>query len=173
MKLVLRSVLATLVVFTVACAAPAPPPPPDTTAADTAAITKLRDTYTAAWKAGDAAQLASLWTEDAVAYPPDAPALTGRAAVLADITAFFGANTPNDYTVTSAEMKVAGDWAYDRGTTDIAFTPKVKGAKMVTMQTRYIVIVRRDTGGAWRLASGIDNTATPMPAPAPMPTTKK
>jgi hypothetical protein len=69
-----------------------------------------------------------LWTEDAVAYPADAAALTGRAALLADNTAFFGANTPNDYTATSAEMKVAGDWAYDRGTSEAAFTPKVKGA---------------------------------------------
>ncbi len=164
------AVLLVTVGVAAACApapAPPPPPPPDTTAADTAAITKTRDEYMAAWKAGNAERLGALVTPDLVFYPENAPAVTGRAAFVASEQKNFAETTPNDFVVKSEEMKIAGGWAFDRGTIDISLTPKAKGAKMMTFQSRYIVILQKQPDGSWLLARGIDNSPTPMPPPPP------
>jgi uncharacterized protein (TIGR02246 family) len=147
--------------------APPPPPPPDTTAADTAAINKIRDAYSAAWKAGDAERLGSLVSTDVVFYPTNAPAVTGRDAFVADQKKQFADATPNDFAIKSEEMRLAGGWAFDRGTVDISLTPKAKGAKMMTFQSRYIVVLQRQGDGSWLLTRGIDNTPVPMPPPPP------
>jgi uncharacterized protein (TIGR02246 family) len=148
--------------------APPPPPPPDTTVADTAAINKLRDDYSAAWKAGDADRLGALVSNDVIFYPTNAPSITGRDAFVADQKKQFADATPNEFVIKSEEMKLAGGWAFDRGTVDISLTPKLKGAKMMTFQSRYIVVLQRQGDGSWLLTRGIDNTPMPM-APAPPP----
>ncbi len=143
---------------------PPPPPPPDTTAADTAAIDKLRDDYAAAFKAGDAEKLASLLTEDEVSMAIDMPTSMGRAASLEALKGMFSQMTPTDFTLKSDEMKLMGNFAYDRGTSAATFMPKAKGAKPVTQATRYLVILRRESDGSWKVARDIDNV---MPAPPP------
>lgn len=150
-------------------APPSPPPaPPDTSAVDTAAINKLRADYQAAWEAGDAERLGRLLTDDAVEYP-DQQRTMGRAAQVAFNTKTFSEITPSRFAINSAEMKLMGDWAFDRGTIDIAFTPKAKGAKPIAALSRYIVILHRDSDGMWRIARGIDNAMPPPPPPPPLP----
>ncbi len=143
---------------------PPPPPPPDTTAADTAAINQLRDDYVAAFKAGDADKIGSLLTEDEVSMVNDMPTSMGRAASVEALKGMFSQMTPTDFTLTSDEMKLMGGFAYDRGRGTATFTPKAKGAKPVTQATRYLVILRRESDGSWKVARDMDNV---MPAPPP------
>ena len=167
-----RSALVVIIALTAACSpapAPVPPPPPDTRAVDTAAIAKLRADYQAAWEAGDAERIGRLVTEDMVEYLDQQPTLKGRAAQVAFNTKTFAEITPTRFAINSEEMQLMGDWAFDRGTLDIAFTPKAKGAKPVTVQGRYIVILRRDRDGMWRLARGVDNALVLPPPPPPPP----
>lgn len=164
--------VAVVAALAAACAPAPPPPPPDTRAADTAAINKLRADYQAAWEAGDADKLGTLVTEDAIQYQNGEPTFVGRAAGIAFNKQNFAGMTPARFAIKSEEMKLAGDWAFDRGTLEIEFTPKAPGAKPVTAQLRYIVILRRDTDGAWRLSRGIDNSPAPMPPMPPMPAGK-
>jgi uncharacterized protein (TIGR02246 family) len=166
-----KAVLAALTLgLATACAAPAPPPPPpppDTTAADTAAINKLRDDYAAAFKAADAEKLGTLITEDEVSMGIDLPTTTGRAANVENLKGIFSQMTPTEFILTSDEMKLlGGGYAYDRGTSTATFTPTAKGAKPMTQTTRYLVILRRESDGSWKVARDMDNLMPAPPKPA-------
>jgi uncharacterized protein (TIGR02246 family) len=152
-----------------ACAAPPPPAPaaaPDTTAADAAAVNKLRDDYAAAFKAGEAERVSSLLTADATTMQLDAPTVSGRTAQLEALKGMFSQVTVNEFTIKSDEMRLMGDYAFDRGIVSASMTPKAKGAKAMTAQTRYLVILHREADGAWRLVQDINNPVPPPPPPA-------
>jgi uncharacterized protein (TIGR02246 family) len=169
-----RSALVIAIALVGACtsAPPPAPPPPDTSAVDTAAINKLRADYQAAWEAGDAERLGRLVAEDAVQYLDQQRTLVGRAAFVEFNKKSFSEITPSRFKINSEEMKLMGDWAFDRGTIDIAFTPKAKGAKPITSLGRYLVILHRDRDGMWRLARDVDNAMPPPPPPPPPPGAK-
>ena len=160
-KLPFRSLSA--VALAVVVGACAPPPPPDTTAADTAAINALRDAWVTAYNAADADAVANLYTEDAVDMPSQQPTASGRAAVRDLMASQFATGTAVA-TVTSDEMQLMGDWAFDRGTFTVNITPAAGGDPVMT-GGRYIVILRRQADGSWKLARGIDNSPV---APAGM-----
>ena len=147
-----------------ACAPAAPPPPPDTTAEDTAAINALRDAWVAAFNAADAEALANMYTEDAIDMGSNEPSLTGRAAIRDSFVAQFGMGK-GTATVTSEELQLAGDWAYDRGMFTLTMTPAAGGDPMTLANDRYLVILRKQADGTWKLARLINNSPTP-PAPA-------
>jgi uncharacterized protein (TIGR02246 family) len=147
-----------------ACAPAPPPPPPDTSAADNAALTKLRSDYEAAWESGNAERVGALYATNAVFYPMEQPTLNGRAAIVEFFKAQFSQVTPSQFKINSAGMTVSGNLATDHGTVDIAMTPKAKGAEMVKLQGRFIVVVMKNNG-TWLLQHVIDNSATPMAPP--------
>jgi len=156
-----------LAVLAGACAPAPPPPPPDTSAADNAAIAKLRNDYAAAWKAGDADKLGTYWTTDAVFYPMEQPTLRGRAAIVEFFKGQFAGVTPNDFVINSAGVTLAGNVAVDHGTVDISMTPNAKGAAMMKLEGRFIVVVQKGGDGTWLLRTVIDNSPTPMAPPPP------
>ena len=137
----------------------APAPPPDTSAEDTAAINQLRFDWAAAYNAGDIDALVGMYTDDYVDYPNDAPTYTGLDALR---TSFEGQLTGMDAsaTVTSEELMLFGDHAVDRGTFESVLVPE-GGGDPVSVSGRYMVVLHRQADGTWKLARGIDNTATP------------
>jgi uncharacterized protein (TIGR02246 family) len=153
-----------LAVILAACAPPPPPPPPDTTAEDTAAINALRDAWTAAFNAEDVDTLLGLYTEDAMDMAPNQPTATGHAGLRDMFTAQFGMGQ-GTATVTSEELQLMGDWAYDRGTFTLTMTPEGGGEPVQVANDRYLVILRQGADGAWKLARLISNSPTPA-APA-------
>ncbi len=164
-----RAMLAVVVLPALAGAcAGTPATPPDTSAADTVAINKLRSDYGTAWKAADAERLGSFLTVDVAFYPMEQPTVTGRAAAVEFFKAQFAQVTPNEFVIHSEELKLTGQVATDRGTVEIQMTPKAKGAKVITMHTRYMVVLYKSGDGVWLLRSLMDNTAAPaMPPAAP------
>lgn len=151
-----------VIALAVAVGACAAPPPPDTSAADTAAINALRDAWMTAYNAADADGVANLYTEDAIDMPSQQPTVTGRAAIRDYIAAQLGMGAAVA-TVTSDELQLMGDWAYDRGSYSTTITPAAGDPMTVT--GRYIVILQRQADGSWKLARGIDNSPV---APAGM-----
>ena len=151
--------------LTAALAACAPAPPPDTTAEDTAAINTLRDAWTAAYNARDVDTLIGMYTEDAMELPENAPAVMGHAGLRDMFTTQFAAGQ-GTATVTSEELQLMGDWAYDRGTFTLTVTPEGGGEPVQAVNARYLVILRQGADGSWKLARLMSNSATP-PAPAP------
>lgn len=118
--------------------------------ADIEAINELRQQEIAAAEAGDVSALMSLRIESFVAMPPDQPAVTGVSKVEAWLTAMLQ-QVDLEEGVTSHEVIVAGDWAYDRGVFTGKATPKA-GGEAIDLDGKYLWIVRRQPNGSWKYA---------------------
>jgi uncharacterized protein (TIGR02246 family) len=136
-----------------------PAMPPDTTAEDTVAIGELRGAWDAAYEAGDAAALAGLYTTDAVLMQPGLPTMTGRAAIESHYGQGF-AQGSFTVDIRPGSTVVDGDIGYEHGQFTGTMTPAAEGDPRQT-EGRYVVMLRRDTDGAWRIARSMSNAATP------------
>ena len=131
------------------------------TEADVEAINSLRDEFIALDNAGDAAGLASLYTNDAVLMPPNQAAVTGNQAIESWFQTTFDQFT-TEFTVASEELEVVGDWAFDWGAYMTALTPRA-GGEPTEDRGKYIVILRKQVDGSWRIAHDIWNSDNPAP----------
>lgn len=123
-------------------------------------IAKTREAYAAAWRAGDAAAIAALYTADAHVLYPDRVGISGRQAILAYFRGFFGDFPKNAFELRSAEVVVNGDWAFDRGVYRWRGTPAAGGAPEAD-DGKYLVVLHRESDGAWRVARDMDNSDHP------------
>jgi uncharacterized protein (TIGR02246 family) len=156
------------VVLVLSACAPSVPPPAAAadTAADEAAIGRVRTEYEAAVNAGDAARVTALYTADGMTMPNHRPLVSGRDAILAYEQELMSTYTPA-LSLTPAETRVHGDWAFHRGSYRLTLTPKAAGATPVTDEGKFLVLLEKQTDGSWKLARGISNSDLPMPAAAP------
>jgi uncharacterized protein (TIGR02246 family) len=149
------SVVALVSIFG-ACAAPAPA---ELTDADRAAIQEVSDEFAEHFLAGNFSGVASLYTEDGVLMPPNAPSVTGRAA-LAEFFATFPPVTQMD--LVSVAVEGSGDMAYVYGTVHMVMT--APDGSTIEDTGKYIEI-RRKVGDRWLLAYDIFNSDLPLPMP--------
>jgi len=154
-----RLILPVMLIVVAACQEPGVAPLTDE---DIAALGALRAAYVQGALSGDADAQAAQFAEDAIYYPPDTPALQGRAAIRAAAAAEAPGMTVQDFTITSLEVDGYGDLAFDRGTwTD---TIVIEGmAEAITMTGSYIAIARKQADGSWLWTSCIAGTDAPMP----------
>ena len=130
---------------------------------DMAALDGLRGEFIAAYNAGDASILASLFTEDGVVMPPNSSAANGKEAVQSFYAVHFEQFT-GTLAVSSEEHEVAGDWAFERGSYTVTLTPKAGGTP-TDDEGKYLLISRRQPDASWRIARHIWNSNNPVPAP--------
>jgi uncharacterized protein (TIGR02246 family) len=135
-------------------------------AADEAAIAKIRTAYQTAAGTQDGAAIAKLYAPDGVEMPPNGPAAKGRAAIEAYHKGFGQQFMMHGMTITSTEIKVHGDYAYDVGTYKQSLMP-MKGGAIVDDRGKYVVLLKKDASGTWWVTHAIYNSDVPMPAPAP------
>jgi len=148
-----------------ACGGAAPAPEPAAaTPGDPAPINDVRNRYIAAYNAGDAAALAALFAEDAISLPDHGSALEGRAAIQKHFETVFSGVTAN-ISVTPGDTEVTGDIAHEHGTFSVTVTPKAGGAA-TTETGKYLVVLKREADGAWRVHHDIDNATAPHAPPA-------
>jgi uncharacterized protein (TIGR02246 family) len=153
-----------LIVATAACEAGGRSSEPSATATaeqDRIGINKTRSEYVTAWKAGDADQLAILYTTDAVVLYPHQPAVVGRSAILAYFKSFFAEFAQEDFDLTSAEIEIAGPWAFDRGTFRWRGVPRA-GGDPVDDHGKYLVVLQKQPDGSWKVARDMDNSDRPL-----------
>ena len=146
--------LVSMLVFAGCQTAPQPDQKRDT-AADMAAINELRGQFAAAYNANDAAAAAACYADDAIAMFPDQEAIEGTQAIQATIEGFFRQNAPK-ITHTPLETQVAGDWAYERG--NITETATSKSGKAIERSLKYLVILKRQPDGSWKVYRDMDNS---------------
>jgi len=132
--------------------------------ADEAAIAKSRTAFQTAAGTQDGAAIAKLFTTDGVEMPPNAPAAKGRAAIEAYHKGFGQQWMMHGMTITSTETKVSGDTAYDAGTYKQQIMSNKSGA-VIDDVGKYIVLLKKDAGGAWLITHAIYNSNLPVPAP--------
>lgn len=138
-----------------------------TAQSDLQAVNAVRDAYAAAFKAGDATALAALYTSDALSQPNMQPTSTGADGIAAGYKGFFDAYTIADFALTGTKTEVSGNLGYDLGTFRLIGVPKAKGDTLKS-EGRYVVVLRKQGDGAWKLVTDIDNVTAPMsPPPAP------
>ncbi|MET0988578.1 MAG: SgcJ/EcaC family oxidoreductase [Steroidobacteraceae bacterium] len=138
------------------------------TATDTAAIRAVNPAWAKAYNAGDAAAVAALYAEDAVVYPPGAPAARGHTAIrehfVKDIKATKAAG--GVINLSTGDVAVSGDLAWESGTF------KVTDKSGATVDTGKYVSVFQKRNGKWLLFRDIWNSDAPSATPAPAASAK-
>ena len=131
--------------------------------ADEAAIRAQTASWEKAYNGSDAKAVAAIYAEDALALPPGAPGVSGRAAILAFFTkdiadskaggAVFVINPKTD-------VGVSGNMGWESGTYKVT----VKGA---VVETGKFLSVSRKKEGKWLYIRDTWNADAPPAAPAP------
>jgi ketosteroid isomerase-like protein len=133
---------------------------------DLEAIDGLRRGHVAAVERGDVGWLVAAFAEDGMQMPPHAPANVGRQAIRSWLQGLFGAFEVG-FTLSVDEVRVAGEWAFERGAYGIALTPKSDPAVEPMREAgKYITIYSRRPGGGWEIARDIWNGDAPPPGPS-------
>ena len=140
----------------------------DTAEADQEAINALRDQFLAAYNAADVPGVVACFTDDAVVMAPNEPAVEGSEALAEWQQAFFDLFAA-DLALSSEEVVVSGDWAFDRGTYTQFLTP-ASGGDAIQDRGKYLVALERQPDGSWKIAREVWNSNNPVPgteAPEP------
>ena len=154
-------VLSSMLIFT-SCTAPKPKEKRDE-AADMKAINFLRSQMIAAFNSNDPAVIAATYTDDAIVMPTNQTAVEGKQAIQGYYAARFKQNLA-EIALKVLETRVMGDWAYDRGDSTITVTGK--SGKPVEQSSKYLVIVKRQSDGSWKVHRAIDSSNAPPPPSA-------
>ena len=164
MRFCLTPIVLTLALVLAACE-PAPQevavPAAPSQAEVEAALNSLDEAFASAFNAGDAAAAAALYADDAVLMPPNAPAVTGKEAIQSFWKSGFD-QFAGELSLTPAEVEVADDWAFSRGTYAGKSTPKA-GGKPIEDTGNGLTIYKRQPDGSWKFARDIWNSDKPLP----------
>lgn len=128
---------------------------------DSAAVTKLRDDFIAAFNRQDIDAMAKLTADDMVGMPPNQPAIVGIDASRAWWREGFQV-ARSRFEASSREIEVLGDWAVDRFDWTMESTPAGGGATSKD-KGKCVWISRKQSDGSWKLARAIWNSDEPMP----------
>ena len=130
--------------------------------ADVTKINEVTQTWVKALLAKNWATAAGLFLDDAVLYPPNEPAVKGRAAIRAWLEKF---PPIKDFTASSVRVEGRDDLAYVLGTYTMTIAPP--GAPgPVKDSGKWVGVERRQPDGRWLIAVDIfssDLAATPPP----------
>lgn len=129
---------------------------------DVRALNELRERTMEAENAGDASFFEGVLTEDVVIMPPGMPAVSGRAATVAFMSAFLG-QFDLQIQYVSEEIRIHGDLGFDRGTYSQTLTPK--GVSQGNRESgKYLWIYSRRSDGAWEFSRVIWNASESVSA---------
>jgi ketosteroid isomerase-like protein len=109
---------------------------------------RLKSQVMAAFKAGDAAAIASLYSDTAKMLPPDATEIAGREAIQKLWQGWLdeGLKKPHPRAV---EIEASGDLAYEIGS--FSLQAPAENNSMVTSTGNYVVVWKRGADGNRRL----------------------
>ena len=130
---------------------------------DVKTLNQLRERTMKAENAGDAAFFERVSAEDVIVMPPGMPAVMGRAATVAFMSAFLGQFELHIRYV-SEEIRVHGDFGFDRGTYSQTLTPK-GGGQGNRESGKYLWIYSRRSDGVWEFSRVIWNASESASAP--------
>ena len=129
-----------------------------------AAIRDLAKTFVAAANAKDGARIATLYAEDAVLMPPNQDMVRGRSQIQAYWQGLLDGGA-KDMALSTTHVATSGDVGYEAGT--YQFTMAAPGAQPATDRGKYVVGMRRQADGKWRMVHDIFNSDLPCPPAAP------
>ena len=116
----------------------------------------MADAWEAAYNQGDAAAVAAMYVEDGMRMPPNAPTVTGREAIQAQIEQGIGMGMVK-VDITTVDSKVMGDDGWARG------TYVGMDAEGNTIAKGKWVQVGKKVDGKWHAYFDIWNSDMPLP----------
>ena len=120
-------------------------------------IAAANDEFMAAFKRGDAAGLAALYTEDGQVLPPNAGFVTGQQAIQGFWQVLF------DMGIKEAKMEIVEVEKHGDTIMEVSKFKLMAEGGQVLDQGKYIVIWKKDAG-QWKLHRDIFNSSMPAPA---------
>jgi uncharacterized protein (TIGR02246 family) len=120
-----------------------------------AAIEKQNAAFSAAFARGDIAAMAAAYTEDAIAFPPDAEMARGRAAIHALWQGLRDAGGKS-IVLTTVDVQSSGDLVAEVGTAVTTIQPP--GGAEQPRSIKYVVVWKRQADGSWKLFRDIWNS---------------
>jgi uncharacterized protein (TIGR02246 family) len=121
-------------------------------------VDKLRSDYVAAFNAGDAAKVASFYTEDAVVMPPMTERIEGRKAIEQSLQMQIKEGYGN-LSLRPTETQAIGDAFFETGT----YTQTLPGPNKQTMSAtgNYLFLMRPSRDGKLQIIRTIANKSEP------------
>ena len=113
-------------------------------------IQKLLDGLMAADNASDVDRIMSFYADDAVTMPPNDHIVTGKAAIAARYKAGF-AKFKMEVSLSSDELEVCGDWAFNRGKTSGRLLWH-DCSNPTPLNDKYLMILRPQPDKSWKIA---------------------
>jgi len=129
------------------------------TETDVRQIEEILRRIEAAENAGDATAMIDLLAEDAVIMAPDQPVQEGKAACaafLTDVIASLFEQFDRRIAYVSAEVRVIGEYAFDRGSFAFSVAPR-SGGDTSRETGKYLFLYSRAADGSWKIARAIVN----------------
>jgi uncharacterized protein (TIGR02246 family) len=121
--------------------------------ADTTALKKIEEEWSAASISGDIDKLVSFFTDNAVHIPPNEPARIGKEAIRSWFQQLHDLFTM-EQEGTLEDVQVSGDLAFTRGAGTIIFTPKA-GGESLKVKDHWVTIYRKQSDGTWKCICNI------------------
>lgn len=138
-------------------------------AADEAAIRHVLAEISRTFNAGDYEGMFALYRDDVLILPPNAPEIVGKQAWRTEMQATLPPNAAMKLRFDTQELEIAGDLAYERGTYLVEAPDAATGALAPVLEGRHIHMFRREADGSWKGWRLMENSADPLPVPAPVP----
>lgn len=126
-------------------------------------ITSIREFMNHAGEAvnsGDVEAEVQRFTEDGIYMWPGVPAIEGHDSLRAWFERRFS-NVEVNLESESLELKVCGDWAFERGRS-VAKIRRKGSDEVQTVRGKYLNILQRQSNGSWRIARRIRNSDHPL-----------
>jgi uncharacterized protein (TIGR02246 family) len=124
---------------------------------DMEAIRNLMNETIRTYNEGDFEGAMSLIADDAIWMPPNEPVIVGKEAIRNWYNEFK--DTSFNVNVTSDELKLCGDWAYERATWTGTLTSKATG-ETTQIKATDMYIHQRQPDGSWKTSRAIWNFIT-------------
>jgi len=147
------------------CQAGADAPAAPDAEADKAAVREVLDSIARDFNAGDMEKMVAHYQDDVLICAPGAPDIVGKQAWLDAIAASLPADAALTLRFDTAELEIAGDLAYERGTYAIGMAAQPDAQPMIV--GRHIHIFRRQADGSWKGWRLMENSEDPATSPVP------
>ena len=126
----------------------------------TSAADQIENSYVEAYRAGDAAAIAALYTQDGLQLAADGTERSGREAIQAAFATQLGQMGAPDLMLTRETLDGSGDLAYSTGRFEA--TGQAEGqAEPIHVEGKYLVVLKRGEDGTWKIAAHAWNESAP------------
>ena len=129
------------------------------TVANIAAINEIWNQYSSAINSEDFDLWISLWEDNGVQMPPDAPAVFGKEQIRVVNESKFEPFNVNA-AIKIDEVLIDGGLAFSRGTYTAALTPKA-GGETINIIGKYLTIFKKQINGSWKIYCDCFNSNVP------------